>query len=387
MGIKQEKRIVNGEEREVFVYDIYIGGRRIRTPKESYFPTAGECRAAIDAIRTDYRRGIYKFPADDKKIPISELADLASDALKLEGKSHGYVLRMKKSLRGLSKVVPVTVSVRDLKTEHLEEFIKQEIKKGIKHSTIRNKMNTIIVGLNMAGSLYPSLREWNPPKRPRKMLLPDTNRDRVITPEEEQKIIDAFLVPPERKSPFHKQMRIQNARIFWLALRTGMRSGELLGLLKTDVCFTHSKEMPNGFIMVQRTAGKRTTKTRKSRMVPMTPTVAASLKVWIRESKSGHLFTSPYRKESPVAIFRFAFAQAVRRAKLPYGRSLPNGITFHDARHTAATRMLNAGATVRDVADILGHSNSYMTLRYLHSSPGSMQKAINLLDDSSPVQL
>jgi integrase len=218
------------------------------------------------------------------------------------------------------------------------------------------------------------------------MLEPDRNRDRIITHEEEEKIIKAFMAPSIRKSPFIQQMRIQNARIFWLGLRTGMRSGEILGLLKTDIHFERGIQMPNGYIHVARTAGKRTTKTQRSRLVPMTRSVAAEVRKWVKESKSDHLFTSPYRKNSPVAIFRQAFKEAVIRAGLPYGRSTDNGIIFHDARHTAATRMLNAGATVRDVADILGHSDSFMTMRYCHSTPGSMQRAIDLLEDSDEVQ-
>jgi site-specific recombinase XerD len=385
MAIKQEKRIINGEERDCFVYDIYLGGRRVRTPRDSYFPTIGECRAAIDAIRTDYRRGIYKFPADDKKIPIAELAVKASEALKLEGKSKGYVLRMEKSLKTLARVVPVTVSVRDLKTEHLEEFINHQIKLGIKHSTIRNKLNTIIVGLNMAVTLYPSLREWYPPRRPRKMLDPDHSRERVISPDEEKQIINALLMPVKRRNPFHNSLRVRNARVFWLALRTGMRSGEILGLEKSDVHFERGIQMKYGYIHVTRTLNKKTTKTKKARIIPMTRTINEALRLWIKDSKNEFVFPSPYYKESPVKVFRQTFKEAVIRAKLPYGRETANGIVFHDTRHTAATRLLDAGASIRDVADLLGHSDSFMTMRYVHSSPASKQKAMDLLDDFGDV--
>jgi integrase len=387
MAIKREQRIINGEDTWVWVYDIYLGSRRVRTPKDSYFPTRSECESAVDAIKTDYRRGIYKFPADNIKVSISELADKASEAIKAEGKSHGYVLRMKKSLKDLAKVVPANVTLRDLKTEHLELFIRREIEKKRKHSTIRNMLNTIVVGLNMAGSLFPSFSEWNPPKRPRKMLDPDSNRTRVITEEEEKKILDALMMPVKRQNPFHNQLRIRNARIFWLALRTGMRSGEILGLFKSDIHFERGIQMPNGYIQVIRTVGKKTTKTKKPRIIPMTRAVALSLKEWIKDSKTEHIFPSPYYKESPVTVFRLTFKQAVKRAKLPYGNATENGIVFHDTRHTAATRMLNAGATVRDVADILGHSDSFMTMRYVHSTPGSMQRAIDFLDDKEDVQL
>lgn len=386
MAIKDVIRIINGEERICYIYDIYLGGRRVRTPKDSYFQTQGECRAAVDAIRTDYRRGLYKFPADEKKISINELADKAHDILKEEGKAHGYVLRMKKSLRTLAKVVPATVTVKDLKTEHIESFIRQQIKKGLKHSTIRNQLNTIVVGLNMACTLYPSLREWNPPKRPRQILDSDTGRNRIITPEEEQKIIDALQMPVTRQNPFHNHLRVRNARIFWLALRTGMRTGEILGLQKSDIHFERGVQMKNGYIHVIRTLGKKTTKTKEPRIVPMTKTIASAMREWIKESKTDHLFPSPYFKESPLKMFRATFKEAVIRAGLPYGRETENGIVFHDTRHTAATRWLDAGASIRDVADILGHSDSFMTMRYVHSTPASKQKAMDLLDQGEDVQ-
>jgi integrase len=41
--------------------------------------------------------------------------------------------------------------------------------------------------------------------------------------------------------------------------------------------------------------------------------------------------------------------------------------------------MLQAGHSIRDVADILGHSDTQMTLKYLHSSPSSQQAAVDSL--------
>jgi integrase len=43
---------------------------------------------------------------------------------------------------------------------------------------------------------------------------------------------------------------------------------------------------------------------------------------------------------------------------------------FHDLRHTFASYMAMSGATLREIAEVLGHVNMQMTLRYSHMLPG-----------------
>ena len=52
---------------------------------------------------------------------------------------------------------------------------------------------------------------------------------------------------------------------------------------------------------------------------------------------------------------------------------------FHDFRHTAATRMLEKGADIRTVQEILGHSSVSVTERYTHTNAYKKQSAIELL--------
>jgi integrase len=53
---------------------------------------------------------------------------------------------------------------------------------------------------------------------------------------------------------------------------------------------------------------------------------------------------------------------------------------FHDLRHTAATRMIQAGKDLYKVQRILGHKSPIHTQRYAHHYPESLRDAVEVLD-------
>ena len=72
-----------------------------------------------------------------------------------------------------------------------------------------------------------------------------------------------------------------------------------------------------------------------------------------------------------------SFQKACKNAGIPYGRKVPNGITFHDIRRSVKTNMLSAGVdkAFRDM--ILGHSQEGMDAHYLVSTDESLHKAMD----------
>lgn len=62
-------------------------------------------------------------------------------------------------------------------------------------------------------------------------------------------------------------------------------------------------------------------------------------------------------------------------------------LRFHDLRHTFATRMLQAGASLQTVRDFLGHTSASTTLRYTHSSTDAMRDAVAALDEKPRTSL
>jgi len=101
------------------------------------------------------------------------------------------------------------------------------------------------------------------------------------------------------------------------------------------------------------------------RTVPLTKAVVASLKAIQKEMGKGEFVffeeegKSEQARNIPSSRFRPAFDFARARAGLPE-------LHMHDLRHTAASHMLMAGADLRTLAAILGHSTLQMVLRYTH---------------------
>jgi integrase len=79
------------------------------------------------------------------------------------------------------------------------------------------------------------------------------------------------------------------------------------------------------------------------------------------------------RKGTPYRSFRSAFELAVRKAGL-------DNFTFHDLRHTFASRLVMAGVDLPTVKELMGHKDITMTLRYTHLSSDHKQRAVRALE-------
>src|SRR5437867_11315068 len=83
------------------------------------------------------------------------------------------------------------------------------------------------------------------------------------------------------------------------------------------------------------------------------------------------MFASPKTKGRVSDVGR-QFERAVTKAGLV-------DFHFHDLRHTAATRMADAGADPFTLAAILGHSDIRMTARYTHATDEAKRRAVDNL--------
>ena len=144
-----------------------------------------------------------------------------------------------------------------------------------------------------------------------------------------------------------------------VALNTGMRKGEILGLRWQDVDFV------KGFIHIS------DSKSGKSRDIPMNSLAFDTLYAMDRQRE--FVFENPETR-TRVKDVRAEFKRACRGAEI-------KGVRFHDLRHTAATRMIEAGVDLVTVSRILGHSSIQMTMRYAHPTPENMRHAVQKLGE------
>ena len=106
--------------------------------------------------------------------------------------------------------------------------------------------------------------------------------------------------------------------------------------------------------------------------IPMNDVLTATLQTVKMEISEGEaVFRTPQGR--PYRNFRTAFEQAVQRAGLM-------DFTFHDLRHTFASRLVMAGIDLPTVKELLGHKSIAMTLRYTHLSIDHKQRAVSALE-------
>jgi integrase len=179
----------------------------------------------------------------------------------------------------------------------------------------------------------------------------ESQRIRVLTFEEEDRLLancSTHLLP-----------------IVKTALMTGMRQGELLTLRWDDV------NLENNLITVR----AEISKSKKSRRIPIFTTLRSLLlEQKMKTLKSGVVFVThegiPYSPKNHSALKR-TFTTARKNARI-------ENFTFHDTRHTSATRMAENGASIIAVKEILGHADIKTTMKYFHPDK-SLHEAVEIL--------
>jgi integrase len=210
-------------------------------------------------------------------------------------------------------------------------------KKPRANSTVRRYLAALSHAFTIA------VREWGwlDDSPMRKVSKPKESRGRVrfLSDEERQRLLESCKISV---NPYLYTIVV-------LALSTGARRGELLSLHWGDV------DLKRGMLTF------RETKNGERRSVPLT---GYALEVLTQHAKIRRLNTTlvfPNSTGTQPMCIRRAWGNAVARAGIKDFR-------FHDLRHTFASHLAMQGASLLDIATILGHKTLQMVQRYAHLS-------------------
>lgn len=165
--------------------------------------------------------------------------------------------------------------------------------------------------------------------------------------------------------PATNTMGLRDRAILETMYSAGLRVGELVGINDSDLDF------PDGLVRIR---GKG----RRERLSPLGSFAQRSLRRWLaaRQLAKGQR-PGP---ESPVFVSRLGTRLTTRSV----GRMLEKHIraagldlrtTPHTLRHSFATHLLDRGADIRSVQELLGHKSLVTTQIYTHVSTASLREA------------
>ncbi len=171
--------------------------------------------------------------------------------------------------------------------------------------------------------------------------------------------IEALLDMPDKNNI----IGLRDRAILELLYSTGMRVSEMLALDLSDIDYSNS-------IVKVRGKGK------KERIIPIGSYAMSALKDYLKRRKELIV------KKSEQALFisergnRIPDAKSVNRRISKYAKlaDIKKNVTAHTLRHTFATHLLNAGADLRSVQELLGHEKLATTQIYTHISADRLKE-------------
>jgi integrase len=179
----------------------------------------------------------------------------------------------------------------------------------------------------------------------------ENGRERYLTADERERLFGAL----DDSGPILRNFII-------LALNTGLRRGEIMGLRWANV------NMDDGLVCLERAQ-------RKNNKVLRVPLNENALEVLRRLPRASDYVLCEPKTGERVLSFRRAFATACRKAGI-------KNLRIHDLRHTFGT-MLNArGVDLPTISSLLGHSSITMTSRYITPITEVQKRAVDSLVDA-----
>ncbi|TKH33765.1 tyrosine-type recombinase/integrase [Bacillus cereus] len=365
-SVKKDKRT----GKYFYIVDIGIDpltGKR-KQKKKRGFITKKEAENALTKLLSEVHTGTYVEPS---KLLYGEYLENWFNT-----KKHSVGIQTAKVLKGYlnSRIIPSlgNIKLAKLTSLHMQNYVNSLRNEGLKRGTIEKIIKIIRNSLEHAIDL-----ELISKNVAVKTKLPKADKEELTVWNEQE--VQLFLKVTQDS---------RYSIVFHMALVTGMRQGELLGVRWKDV------DLEKGHLIISQTLshdGKTFLlggKTKSSlRKILLPASTVAKLKkhraVVLKEKLSQGeeyqdndlVMCTPSGMPINPANIRRSLNALIKKAAVPK-------IRFHDLRHTHATLLLAKGVNVKVISERLGHSNIKITLdTYSHVLPTMQEHAVNKIEE------
>lgn len=293
----------------------------------------------------------------------SVLAEYELDALKRLKSRHGHDTSIAALYRFWAPDTPWQNICSAKGKQSINEYKRwREDVCAVKSSTIRRELSVL------SAAAEHGIRQGADIRNPRNMIkIRIAKTDYYyLTREQARPLLDACQQSPSAGA---NQLALHD--FVKISLYTGMRTGEVLQLTTDRVSFVHQ------YVYLH------DSKAGKPHAVPISEEIIDCLErrmQWARQHNSPFLFVNP-RTGKPVKSFISPFKRACKVAGIPVNKkgSTVRGMRVYDLRHTFATWLVQGGASIERVADLLNHADIKMTQVYAHHSPTGRASTIKIL--------
>ncbi len=231
-----------------------------------------------------------------------------------------------------------------LRAEHVRNYLADLLRRGSSRATVQRRLFAI--------KAFFRWRELNAGK--------SNPVSTMRAPKAEQRLPQVLnehdtLALLEADGGRNPRTRLRDRAIVEVLYSAGLRVSELIALDWRDI------DDQLGLVMI------RSGKGNKDRLVPIGEPALDALRAWRAAMPGSRLADNPVITNLRGSrLTARAVQKMVARRMIPAG--IDSAITPHGLRHSFATHMLNAGADLRSIQEMLGHSSLATTQRYTHVS-------------------
>jgi len=272
------------------------------------------------------------------------------------------------------------LTLSDITPGVIEKWRMGQLEKGLKPVTVNRQLSDLRACINRAKDIWEL--NTSPLDKVKPSKIDRSPKVRYLTPDEETRLRQALdareqAIKEDRVSgnewretrgyslyaDLHGLAFVDHLKpAVLISINTGLRRGELLKLKWECVSFEQRTLPVIG----------TTSKTGKTRHIPLNDEVLTTLKKWKDQPgvKSAYVFGNSTGE--PLQGMKTSWENLLRKARI-------SSFRWHDLRHHFASRLVMAGVDLNTVRELLGHSDYDMTLRYAHLAPEVKQKAVDKL--------